>query len=84
MIIFSICTQIFRTKEDSNKFGMIDDKNHCDCNPLAEEHIKKWGNFLANQADEIICFAKSSEKIISQFYPLILSKIRVITHDVSY
>jgi glycosyltransferase involved in cell wall biosynthesis len=81
---YSICAKPFLTKDDCRKCDVSSEKDRCDCDPKASDHIKKWYNFLQNQANEIICFSESSKKIISNFHPSLYEKIKVIAHSVPF
>jgi len=81
---YSICKRVFLIKPDGTECNIANNKYYCDCDPLAQDHIKRWEKFLTNQADEIICFSQSSHKIIGQFYPAISNKIKVIPHYVPF
>lgn len=81
---YSICTKVFLTKDDGAKCGILENKTHCSCNPQAAEHIKKWQNILENLVDEIIFFSESSRKIITEFFPNIYQKTKIIPHQVPY
>ncbi len=80
----SICKNISLTKNDGTKCDMISNKNHCNCSALAQENVKKWEEFLTNQADEILCFSSDSKQIVSQFYPAISNKINNVAHYVPF
>ena len=48
------------------------------------DYQKTWHNFLDNVADEIIVFSNSTKNILSQIYPEIDHKIKIIPHEIPY
>ena len=82
----SICSNANLIKNDGSKCDIIDGGNSCQCNTSAGENLRKWQElwkeFLANQADEIICFSESSKQILSNIYPFISNKISIERHYV--
>ncbi len=80
----SICIKANLVKDDGSQCDMIRNRNYCDCNPDAEENVKKWRSFLTNQVDEILCFSEHSYQIVSQFYSATANKIKIIPHDVPF
>jgi hypothetical protein len=77
-----ICKNAHLVKENGDPCSIISSKNCCDCSVDAVGNFKKWGNFLENQAEEVICFSQNSKQIITQVYPFLSPKIQVIPHHV--
>ena len=78
----SICSNANLIKNDGGVCNIVGDKSSCECNTSAGENLKKWKEFLNNQADEIICFSESSKQILSNTHPFISDKINIERHYV--